>query len=114
MKQENSDQTLYQALDHLLNKLQLYQRALGPAYAGKNAFRTTVIRACRNSPELEIAFYKPARVCEKLFADLRSAIEVVLNRSFGPKFYAFKNAARMNYVDRIYTNNKPLQQQPKA
>jgi hypothetical protein len=98
----------------LLDKLQLYHRALGPAYAGKNAFRTTVIRACRNSPELEIAFYKPARVCEKLFANLRSAIEVVLNRSFGPKFYAFKNAARMNYVDRIYINNKPLQQQPKA
>jgi hypothetical protein len=108
MKQTNSDQTLYQALDHLLDKLQLYQRALGPAYASENAFRTTVIRACRNSAELRIALYKPARVYEKLFADLRFAIEVVLNRSFGPKFYALENAARMNYVDRIYTSNKPL------
>jgi hypothetical protein len=114
IKQENPDQTLYQALDHLLDKLQLCQRALGPAYAGEDAFQTIVIRACRNSPELEIALYKPARVCEELFADLRSAIEVVLNRSSGPKFYAFENATRMNYVNRIYTSNKPLQQQPKA
>jgi hypothetical protein len=70
VKQENPDQTLHQALDHLLDKLQLCQRALGPAYAGEDALRTTVIRACRNSPELEIALYKPARVCEELFADL--------------------------------------------
>jgi hypothetical protein len=98
----------------LLNKLQLCQRALGPAYAGEDALRTIVIRACRNLPELEIALYKPARVYKKLFADLRFAIEMMLNRSSGPKFYAFENAARMNYVDRIYTSNKPLQQQPKA
>jgi hypothetical protein len=108
MKQKNPDQMLHQALDHLLDKLQLYQRALGPAYAGENAFRTTVIRACRNLPELEIAFYKPARVCEKLFADFRSAIEMVLNRSSEPKSYAFKNATRMNYVNRSYISNKPL------
>jgi hypothetical protein len=44
MKQENPDQTLYQALDHLLDKLQLCQRALGPAYAGEDALRITVIR----------------------------------------------------------------------
>jgi hypothetical protein len=86
----------------------LCQRALGPAYASENAFRTTVIRACRNSLELEIAIYKPARVCEERFADFRSAIEVMLNRLFGPKFYAFENAARMNYVNRIYISNKPL------
>jgi hypothetical protein len=92
----------------------LYQRALGPAYAGENTFRITVIRAYRNSPELKVAFYKLARVCKKLFADFRSAIEVVLNRSSELKFYAFKNATRMNYVNRIYTSNKPSQQQPKA
>jgi hypothetical protein len=109
MKQKNPDQTLHQAFDHLLDKLQLYQRALGPVYAGKNALRTTVIRACRNLPEFKIALYKLARVCKKLFADLRSAIEVMLNRSSGPKFYAFENAARMNYVNRIYTSNKPSQ-----
>jgi hypothetical protein len=106
MKQKNPDQTLHQALDHLLDKLQLCQRALGPAYAGKNILRTTVIRACRNSPELKIALYKPARVCKKLFANLRFAIEIMLNRSFEPKFYALKNAARMNYINRIYTSNK--------
>jgi hypothetical protein len=114
MKQKNPDQTSHQALDHLLDKLQLYQRVLGPVYAGENAFRTTVIRACRNSPELKIALYKLARVCEKLFANLRSAIEIVLNRSSEPKSYALKNAARMNYINCIYTSNKPLQQQPKA
>jgi hypothetical protein len=99
---------LHQTFDHLLNKLQLYQRALGPAYAGKDAFRTIVIRACRNSSELEIALYKPARVCEKLFADFQSVIEMMLNRSFEPKSYAFENAIRINYIDRIYTSNKLL------
>jgi hypothetical protein len=39
---------------------------------------------------------------------------MVLNRSSEPKFYALENAARMNYINRIYTNNKPSQQQPKA
>jgi hypothetical protein len=109
MKQKNPDQTLYQAFNHLLDKLQLYQRALGPAYAGEDALRTTVIRSCRNSPEFEIAFYKPARVCKKLFADLRSAIKMVLNRSFGHKSYAFENVIRMNYINRIYISNKLLQ-----
>jgi hypothetical protein len=74
--------------------------------AGEDAFRTTVIRVCRSSQEFEIALYKPARVCEGLFADLRSAIEVVLNRSSEPKPYALENAARMNYINRIYINNK--------
>jgi hypothetical protein len=84
MKHEHADKTLHQAFEHLLDKLQLCQRALGPEYTGKDNLQTAVIRACRSSPELKIAFFKPARLCEELFADLRSFIEIVLNRSTAP------------------------------
>lgn len=36
------------------------ERALGRDYAGEDNLKTTVIKACRGIPELEIAFFKPA------------------------------------------------------
>jgi hypothetical protein len=113
VKQENPGLTLQEAFEKLLDKLQLCQRALGADYTGEDALRTSVIRACRSFPEFEIALFKLARVCEKLFADLRLAIEVVLNRFTVPQLLALENTAGSHYVDRIYNNSKRLQQQTK-
>jgi hypothetical protein len=110
MKQKNPGLMLQKALEKLLNKLQLCQRALGANYTGEDALRTSVIRACRSFPEFEIALFKPARMCEELFADLRSAIEVVLNRSTVPQLSALENTAGSYYVDRIYNKSKRPQQ----
>jgi hypothetical protein len=48
VKQKNPGLTLQKALEKLLDKLQLCQRALGTDYTGKDALRTNVIRACRS------------------------------------------------------------------
>jgi hypothetical protein len=106
VKQENLSLTLQEAFEKLLNKLQLCQRALGADYTGEDALRTSVIRACRSFPEFEIALFKPASVCEELFADLRSAIEVVLNRSTVPQSSALENTAGSYYVNRVYNKSK--------
>jgi hypothetical protein len=102
---------LQEAFEKFLDKLQLCQRALGADYTGKDALRTSVIRACRSSSEFEIALLKPVRVCEELFADLRSAIEVVLNRFTVPQSSALENIAGSYYVNRVYNKSKRSQQQ---
>jgi hypothetical protein len=103
MKSKHSDKTFYKALNLLFNKLQLCQRALGKEFMGENALRTNVIRACRGVPELKQALFKSARGCEKLFSDLRSFIQVELSEQ---QFFHLKKAARMNYTDRTYNNNR--------
>ena len=77
---ENPDKGLQEVLQILLDKLQLCQRALGKNFEGEDALRTTVINACRGVPELEMALFKPAPICEGLFSDLRSSIETHLAR----------------------------------
>ncbi|KAF1970758.1 hypothetical protein BU23DRAFT_581893 [Bimuria novae-zelandiae CBS 107.79] len=71
-RMENPEKGLYE----------LCQRALGKNFKGEDALRTTVINACRGVPELEMALFKPALICEGLFLDLRSAIETHLARGF--------------------------------
>jgi hypothetical protein len=103
MKFKHFDKILYEALDLLLNKLQLCQRALGKEFMGENALRTNVIRACRGVPELKQALFKSGRGCEKLFLDFRSFIQVELSEQ---QLFHLKEAARMNYIDRTYNNNR--------
>jgi hypothetical protein len=112
VKHEHADKILHQAFEHLLDKLELCQRALGPEYTEEDNLRTAVIRACRSSPELEIALFKPARLCEELFADLRSSIEIVLNRSTALQQSVLENTAREQfYVNRRYTGNRRINRQ---
>jgi hypothetical protein len=87
----------------LFNKLQFCQRALSKKFMGEDALRTNVIRACRGVPELKQALFKSARGCEELFSDLRFSIQVELNEQ---QLFHLKEAARMNYTDRTYNNNR--------
>jgi hypothetical protein len=103
MKSKHFDKTLYKAFDLLLNKLQLCQRALSKKFMGEDALRTNVIRACRGISELKQTLFKSARDCEKLFSNLRSFIQVELSEQ---QFFHLKEAARMNYTDRTYNNNR--------
>lgn len=59
----------------MIDKITLYQRALGDEYKGEQQFQTTVLCACRSVTELKFALSKPARQCVSLFSDLRSSIE---------------------------------------
>jgi hypothetical protein len=70
---------------------------------GEDALRTNVIRACRGVPELKQALFKSARGCEKLFSDFRSFIQVELSEQ---QLFHLEEAARVNYTDRTYNNNR--------
>ncbi|KAK1916808.1 hypothetical protein P3342_004363 [Pyrenophora teres f. teres] len=97
---------LQEVLQILLDKLQLCQRALGKNFEGEDALRTTVINACRGVPELEMALFKPALICEGLFSDLRSAIETHLARHTTQMLMGSKIATEdQYYLDRRYNSN---------
>ena len=98
---ENQDKGLHEILQILLDKLQLCQRALGKNFEGEDALRTTVINACRGVPELEMALFKPATICEGLFSDLRSAVETHLARQHTAQMVT----ENQYYVDRRYNSN---------
>ena len=103
VRQENAEKDLHEVLQIMLNKLQRCQRALGPSYAGEEQLRTTVIKACRGVAELEHALFKPATVCEQLFADLRSSIETSLVRQqFANQLITEDD---QYYLDRRYNRN---------
>jgi len=97
---ENPEKGLHEVLQILLDKLQLCQRALGKNFEGEDALRTTVINACRGVPELEMALFKPATICEGLFSDLRSAVETHLARQ-----HTTQMVADQYYLDRRYNSN---------
>ncbi|KAF2744305.1 hypothetical protein M011DRAFT_470717, partial [Sporormia fimetaria CBS 119925] len=104
---ENPDKDLHEVLQILLDKLQLCQRALGKNFEGEDALRTTVINACRGVPELEMALFKPATICEGLFADLRSAVETHLARQHTKQMLmGTETTEDQYYLDRRYTNNR--------
>ena len=97
---ENPEKGLHEVLQILLDKLQLCQRALGQNFEGEDALRTTVINACRGVPELEMALFKPATICEGLFSDLRSAVETHLARQ-----HTAQMVTDQYYLDRRYNSN---------
>ena len=104
---ENPDKDLHEVLQILLDKLQLCQRALGKNFEGEDALRTTVINACRGVPELEMALFKPATICEGLFADLRSAVETHLARQHTKQMLMGTETTKdQYYLDRRYTNSR--------
>ncbi|KAI6249905.1 hypothetical protein HI914_02027 [Erysiphe necator] len=107
IRQENSEKTLQEVLQILIDKLELCQRALGQNYAGEEVLRTAVIMACRGIPELKNALFKPAKCCEELFSDLRSSIEASLN-DFPPRQFMNNNHNLIDqfYLDRRYNTNR--------
>jgi hypothetical protein len=104
VRKENPDKTLPEVLETLLDKLQLVQRALGEGYQGEIALHTTVVRACRAVPELEPAMMNQKPTCEALFADLRAALQVAMERDSIQQFMSHKEAG-INFVDRRYSSN---------
>lgn len=104
VRKENPDKTLPEVLETLLDKLQLVQRALGEGYQGEIALRTTVVRACRAVPELEPAMINQKPTCEALFADLRAALQVAMERDSIQQFMSHEEAG-INFVDRRYSSN---------
>jgi hypothetical protein len=104
-KQENPDKSSHEALEYMIDKLTLAQRALGPQFKGDVPLHTTIVRACRGHPELEPAMFNTKPTCEALFGDLRSALQVYQDRQ-GHQ-YIQDDYMDSYYTDRRYTNNRP-------
>jgi hypothetical protein len=100
-RQENPDKSPHESLEAMFDKLTLAQRVLGAVYYGPEQLRTTIIRACRGCPELEQALFTPKISCEELFSDLRSALQLNLDRQ-STQYLA---PSATYYTDRRYTNN---------
>jgi hypothetical protein len=64
----------------MIDKLTLAQRALGREFQGEVPLHTAVVRACRGQPKLKQAMFSIQPTCEALFSDLRSALQVNINR----------------------------------
>ena len=88
VRRENPEKPPHEALDHLLDRLQIVQRALGEDFQGETALRTATARACSGVPELSSAFLSRKTTCEGFFADLHAALKI-----------ATDNAARTYYTD---------------
>lgn len=95
---ENSDKDLHTVLQLMLDKMRLCQRALGSQYIGEDTLKMAVIRACRDVPSLEIALFRPAKICVELFVNLRSSIETFL--SHVALVYLHDNVNSIHYLDR--------------
>jgi hypothetical protein len=79
-KQENPDKSPHEVLEIMIDKLTLAQRALGRDFQGEVPLHTAVVRACRGQPELEQAMFSIQPTCEALFSDLRSALQITIDR----------------------------------
>jgi hypothetical protein len=103
-KREHPDKSPAEALELMFDKLQLCQRALGPAYAGDIPLRSQIIHACQRSPELAAALNKPAAIPEEMMADLRATLAqyTAMNST---QFLADPDADEQYYLDRRYNNN---------
>jgi hypothetical protein len=100
-KQENPDKSSHEALEIMIDKLTLAQRALGRDFQGEVPLHTAVVRACRGQPELEQAMFSIQPTCEALFSDLRSALQVNMDR----QAHQFQNAQpELYYTDRRYNS----------
>jgi hypothetical protein len=104
-RREYPDKNPHEVLEKMIDKLMLAQRALGPGYQGEIPLHTTVVRACKGQPELEQALFSVKPTCEGLFSDLRSALQVHLDRQSTQ--YA-QTSHEAFYTDRRYhTASRP-------
>jgi hypothetical protein len=60
----------------MINKLTLAQRALGPQFKGDVLLYTTIVQACCGHLELKLAMFNTKPMCEALFSNLCSALQV--------------------------------------
>lgn len=100
-KQENPDKSPHEALEIMIDKLTLAQRALGRDFQGEVPLHTAIVRACRGQPELEQAMFSIQPTCEALFSDLRSALQVNIDRQTNHYWSA---QSESYYTDRQYNS----------
>ncbi|EED23142.1 hypothetical protein TSTA_065950 [Talaromyces stipitatus ATCC 10500] len=73
----NPSKTLMEAVEILIEKLHLCQRALGNAYKGQEHLVAAVTRVCQDLPEMSDALSDPATNFETLVSRLRARAAVV-------------------------------------
>lgn len=95
-------------LDILLDKLQLCQRALGPAYSGEQHLIMAAVRACRDVRAFTQALWVPASSFEDLSSQLRQSLDHARYMETKGIFPSnFLTSSNENFfVDRRYNNRE--------
>jgi hypothetical protein len=108
VRAEFPEKSPHDALDHLLERLQIVQRALGEGFQGEITLRTAAARACTGVPELAPAFLSAKPTCEGFFADLHAALKIAADTT--PRtYYTEQELADIGFVDRRYVSNSRQQ-----
>ena len=105
MRQEHPDKTPQEALETMLDKLQIVQRVLGKGHQGEKALQLTVVRACSGVPEFDHALIAEKPSCEALFAELRAALKVATDRKTA-SYVQEDMSHNVNYIDQKYHSNR--------
>ncbi|MBW0486250.1 hypothetical protein O181_025965 [Austropuccinia psidii MF-1] len=73
VRRENPDKTLEEAVELLVEKLDLCQRALAPHFNGRASLNTAIVSACSKSPEMRETIMEvgPSTSFETLVTGLR-------------------------------------------
>ncbi|KAF9730181.1 hypothetical protein PMIN01_12114 [Paraphaeosphaeria minitans] len=100
-KRDNPAATSHEALEAMIDKLTLAQRALGQGFSGELQLHTTIVRACRGHPDLEQAMFNPKNTVEGLLSDLRASLQVAEDRK---KSQFLQDSEEVYYTDRRYNN----------
>lgn len=82
----NPGKTLVKAVEILVEKLHLCQRALGNAYKGQEHLVAAVTRACQDSPEMSDALSDPTTIFETLVSRLRARAAVVQGKESASQY----------------------------
>lgn len=117
-----AEKTPQDILQAMFDRLLLCQQALGQEYAGEPVLRMNIVQACKGVPEFKHTLYTPSRSVERLIQDLRSSLEISLQRGTARTSHQYPvddngrgydddgasdeeyngDACRSNFVDRMY------------
>ncbi|EED22562.1 conserved hypothetical protein [Talaromyces stipitatus ATCC 10500] len=103
VRRENTGKTLPEAVEILVEKLHLCQRALGPHYMSPEHLVSAIIRACQGSPEMSEVLSEPTTKFETLVSRLRARAAIMQKKEAAGQYLAeSNNVPSTHFTDRKY------------
>ncbi|KAI6246851.1 hypothetical protein HI914_04730 [Erysiphe necator] len=102
---QNSDKSLDQYFELMLDNLQNLQLRLAPIYHTQKALRDKIMYACRSIPEFCLACFSPIPILEGVCNQLRSSILIAIELPRKPFINQKSNLLVYFFTDRRYHGN---------
>ncbi|KHJ30686.1 putative glycosyl [Erysiphe necator] len=99
---QNSDKSLDQYFELMLDNLQNLQLRLAPIYHTQKALRDKIMYACRSIPEFCLACFSPIPILEGVCNQLRSSILIAIELPRKPFINQKSNLLVYFFTDRRY------------